>query len=161
MKTAFSKTDMDVYSVLKLIEPQRKLGKTLVTTNGCFDLLHAGHIRYLRDAAMQGDILVVGINSDDSVSRLKGTARPIQKEQDRILIISSLKVVDYAFIFSEPDPCAFLEILKPDVHVKGGDYNPEKLPETTVVQKYGGRVEIVAFTQGYSTSQLIDTIQSK
>ena len=101
---------------------------------------------------MAGDLLVVGINSDKSVSRLKGPLRPIQKEQDRVFLIEALKVVDYAFIFFEDDPCAFLEILRPDVHVKGGDYRPEEMPETEVVEKHGGRVIIVPIAHGYSTS---------
>ncbi|MBN1578968.1 MAG: D-glycero-beta-D-manno-heptose 1-phosphate adenylyltransferase [Chitinispirillaceae bacterium] len=161
MKTTVPQKAMDVHDIQKIIAPIRKMGKTLVTTNGCFDLLHCGHISYLRDAAMQGDLLVVGVNSDESVSRLKGPSRPIQKEQDRVVLIGALKVVDYAFIFFEDDPCAFLEILRPDIHVKGGDYRPERLPETEVVQKHGGRVVVVSFAHGYSTSSLIDRVRSK
>ncbi len=160
MRTAVSLKNPDVHDVQKNIEPLRRMGKTLVTTNGCFDLLHTGHIRYLYDAAQLGDILVVGINSDESVIRLKGPSRPIQKEHDRVFQIGALKVVDYSFIFFEDDPCSFLEILRPDVHVKGGDYVPEKLPETKVVERYGGRIAIVPFADGYSTSRLIDTIRS-
>ncbi|MBN1308691.1 MAG: D-glycero-beta-D-manno-heptose 1-phosphate adenylyltransferase [Chitinispirillaceae bacterium] len=161
MKITVSQKAMDVHEVRKIVAPLRKTGKTLVTTNGCFDLLHAGHINYLHDAAMEGDLLVVGINSDESVSRLKGPSRPIQKEHDRVLLVAALKVVDYAFIFPEDDPCAFLEILQPDIHVKGGDYRPEGLPETEVVEKHGGRVVIVPFAHGYSTSLLIDRVRSK
>lgn len=160
MKAAIPTKNPDVHDVRKNIEPLRKMGKTLVTTNGCFDLLHTGHIRYLYDAAQLGDILVVGINSDESVLRLKGPSRPIQKEHDRFFQISAIKAVDYAFIFCEADPCPFLEILRPDVHVKGGDYAPEKLPETKVVERYGGRIAIMPFTDGYSTSRLIDLIRS-
>lgn len=161
MKPAVPHTITGVHDVQKVVEPLRKLGKTLVTTNGCFDLLHSGHVGYLYDAAMLGDILVVGINSDASVARLKGPSRPIQKERDRALLVGALKVVDYAFIFTEDDPCAFLEILRPDVHVKGGDYSSERLPETRVVERYGGRVVIVPFSKGYSTSHLIDCIRLK
>lgn len=148
----------EVVAQLALVRQQ---GKTIVTTNGCFDLLHTGHVHYLHDAAMQGDVLVVGINSDKSVARLKGPSRPVQKEQDRAKIIGALKVVDFVFIFDEPDPCAFLERIKPDVHVKGGDYTPEKLPETAVVEKYGGRICIVSFVQGYSTTNLITAINEQ
>ena len=161
MKTEAPPSGMSLQEVLKIITPLRDMGKTLVTTNGCFDLLHRGHIRYLHDAAKRGDLLVVGINSDASVSRLKGPSRPIQKEEDRVFIIGALKVVDYAVIFHEDDPCAFLELLRPDIHVKGGDYRPEDLPETKVVEKYGGAVEIVPFTQGHSTSSLIDRVRSR
>jgi rfaE bifunctional protein nucleotidyltransferase chain/domain len=161
MRVTTVPVDLRVEDIGKIIEPLRKMGKTLVTTNGCFDLLHTGHVKYLQDAAMLGDILVVGINSDAGVSRLKGPSRPIRHEQDRVLLISSLKTVDYAFVFHEDDPCAFLSILKPDIHVKGGDYAPEDLPETAVVESFGGRVVIVPFTEGYSTTRLIDAIQLK
>lgn len=161
MKADIPEVDTSLNEIKKIIEPLRKLGNTLVTTNGCFDLLHSGHIKYLHDAAMQGDLLVVGVNSDSSVSRLKGPLRPIQKEQDRVFLVQALKVVDYAFIFYEDDPCAFLEILRPDIHVKGGDYRSEELPETGVVEKYGGRICIVPFAHGYSTTSLIDRVRSQ
>ena len=152
-------SDINVAEIETKIAPLRAAGKKLVTTNGCFDLLHTGHIKYLYDAARFGDILIVGINSDCSVKELKGPSRPVQPESDRALLIGALKMVDYAFIFSEPDPCAFLEVLRPDVHVKGGDYTPEQLPETSVVERYGGRIIIVPFEQGYSTTGLIETIR--
>lgn len=136
----------------------RKNGKTLVTTNGCFDLIHAGHVRYLADAAALGDLLVVGINSDASVARLKGPSRPIQNELDRALLIGSLKMVDFTFVFHEDDPKAFLEILKPDIHVKGGDYVPEKLPEKEIVEKFGGKIVIVPFVTGHSTTSIVNKI---
>ncbi|MBN1757323.1 MAG: D-glycero-beta-D-manno-heptose 1-phosphate adenylyltransferase [Chitinispirillaceae bacterium] len=161
MKMMEVPTDLGVEDIRKIVEPLRKMGKTLVTTNGCFDLLHTGHVKYLHDASRLGDILVVGINSDRSVSRLKGPSRPIRNERDRILLIGSLKTVDYAFVFNEPDPCAFLGVLQPDIHVKGGDYSPADLPETAVVERYGGRVVIVPFTEGYSTTRLIAAIQTK
>jgi glycerol-3-phosphate cytidylyltransferase len=161
MKPTAVPTDLNVNDVAALLNPLRKMGKKLVTTNGCFDLLHRGHIEYLNDAAKLGDLLVVGINSDSSVKRLKGPSRPIQNETDRLFQIASLKCVDYAFVFFEADPCAFLEILRPDIHVKGGDYTPEKLPETKIVEKYGGRISIVSFVKGYSTSGLIEAVRLK
>ena len=106
-----------------------------------------------------GDMLVVGINSDKSVSHLKGPSRPIQNEHDRAFLVGALKMVDYVFIFSEPDPCTFLSILTPDVHVKGGDYTSETLVEKDIVEQSGGKVVIVPFIQGYSTSRLIDRIR--
>jgi len=149
---------LSLTEINRIVSQLRKKGKTLVTTNGCFDLLHAGHIKYLADAAALGDLLVVGINSDASVSRLKGPDRPIQNEIDRALLIWSLKMVDYTFIFPENDPIAFLEILKPDIHVKGGDYTPEQLPEKSIVEKHGGKIVIVPFTSGLSTTSIVKKI---
>ena len=160
LKTATPRKDMSVDEISRIIAPLRRMGKSLVTTNGCFDLIHSGHIRYLHDAAMLGDLLVVGVNADSSVERLKGPSRPVQKEQDRVFLIGALKAVDYAFIFNESDPCRFLDLLRPDIHVKGGDYLPEDLPETKVVQKYGGKIVIVPFALGYSTTSLINRIRS-
>jgi rfaE bifunctional protein nucleotidyltransferase chain/domain len=160
MHQAYPQKDWSIDAIIDGILSLRKAGKTLVTTNGCFDLLHSGHISYLHDAAALGDLLVVGINSDRSVARLKGPSRPIRREEDRVFLVGALKVVDYAFIFYEDDPCAFLDRLRPDVHVKGGDYRPEELPETGVVEKYGGRIAIVPFAPGYSTTSLIDRVRS-
>jgi D-glycero-beta-D-manno-heptose 1-phosphate adenylyltransferase len=136
----------------------RAAGKKLVTTNGCFDILHAGHVRYLSDAKRCGDILVVGINSDESVRSLKGAARPLQNENDRALLIGSLRCVDAAFIFREDDPRAFLEILRPDIHVKGGDYQADLL-EREVVERFGGKIKIVPFVKGYSTTSIVEKIK--
>ena len=135
--------------------PLRGAGKKLVTTNGCFDILHAGHIRYLYEARALGDILLVGINADAVVRKLKGENRPLQSENDRCLIISSLEMVDAAFIFREDDPRAFLEILKPDVHVKGGDYSNGIIEQETV-ERNGGMVQIVSFTANHSTTSVIN-----
>ena len=160
MKTTLSAKTWTLDDILSEIIPLRRQGKKIVTTNGCFDILHSGHVHYLNDAATFGDILIVGINSDTSVSQLKGPSRPVQKESDRAFILAALKMVDFVFIFSEPDPCAFLERIKPDIHVKGGDYTPEKLPETTIVEKNGGRIAIVPFLDGHSTTSLIKKIST-
>ena len=136
----------------------RASGKTLVTTNGCFDILHAGHVKYLSEAKCCGDILVVGVNSDESVRRIKGPSRPLQGEKDRILLIASLRVVDAAFIFYEDDPRTFLEFLRPDVHVKGGDYGADLL-EREVVERFGGKIRIIPFVKGYSTTSLLEKIR--
>jgi rfaE bifunctional protein nucleotidyltransferase chain/domain len=147
-----------VEEVADFLRPLRAGGKTLVTTNGCFDLLHTGHVKYLLEAASLGDLLVVGINSDASVRKLKGISRPIQKGADRAFLVASLKMVDCAFLFEEDDPRAFLEVLRPDIHVKGGDYLPERLPEKETVEKHGGVIRMLNFEQGYSTSSIVDRI---
>jgi rfaE bifunctional protein nucleotidyltransferase chain/domain len=149
----------NVDNVREHIAPLRAQGKTLVTTNGCFDIVHAGHIRYLSDAAAEGDMLIVGINSDESVRRLKGESRPIQPEADRALIIASLRMVFAAFIFKEDDPRAFLEVLKPDVHVKGGNY-PQDIIERATVEAYGGKIKIVSLVPDCSTTGLINKLRS-
>lgn len=136
----------------------RNNGKTLVTTNGCFDLLHFGHVKYLLEAASLGDILVVGINSDESVKRLKGDGRPLQAQKNRAFLVASLKMVDCTFIFNESDPQKFLSVLKPDIHVKGGDYTPETLPERKIVEQFGGQIKIVSFVDGYSTTSIVKKI---
>lgn len=158
MKVQLSTYIKTIESIIEEITPLRSQGKTIVTTNGCFDLLHRGHIHYLADAAQQGDILIVGINSDSSVTHLKGPSRPIQNADDRAYILAALEMVDYTFIFSEPDPCAFLERIRPDVHVKGGDYTAATIPETAVVQRNGGKIAIVPFIKGYSTTSLFNRL---
>ena len=128
----------------KLIEDLKKQGKQVVFTNGCFDILHVGHMTYLEEAKEFGDYLFVGVNSDESVKRLKGPTRPINSEVDRAELLAGLKAVDYTVIFTEDTPVELIGELKPSIHVKGGDYKKEDLPETKVVESYGGRVEIVS-----------------
>lgn len=149
---------INVYDVKRAIDPLRKMGKSIITTNGCFDIIHSGHIKYLYEASELGDIFIIGVNSDESVKSLKGESRPINRQEDRAFVLASLKMVDYVFIFDEKDPRAFLEILRPDIHVKGGDYTPELLPEREVVEKYGGKVVIVPFVKGFSTTSIIEKI---
>jgi rfaE bifunctional protein nucleotidyltransferase chain/domain len=144
----------DVQQVARTIAPLRAAGKTLVTTNGCFDIIHAGHIQYLYEAAAMGDILVVGVNSDDTVRGLKGEGRPLQSEQDRCRILAALEMVDCAFVFREADPRQFLAVLRPDVHVKGGDYTTDII-EKDVVESHGGVVRTVSFLKDHSTTSLI------
>lgn len=158
MRNAAIKMFKNVQEVSPLISKLKEEGKTIVTTNGCFDLIHTGHITYLAEAASFGDILIVGINSDESVKKLKGPNRPVQNEMDRAFIIGSLKMVDFTFVFSEPDPCTFLQVIKPDVHVKGGDYTPEKLPERKIIESNGGKIAIVSFVNGYSTTSIVNKI---
>lgn len=130
----------------------------LIFTNGCFDILHIGHIKYLEEAKSLGDVLMVGINTDRSVSLLKGPNRPIVRQNDRARIISSLYCVDYSILFDEHTPEKLISELKPDVYVKGGDYKIEDLPESRIVQSYGGVVNIARYYQGKSTSNLIQKI---
>lgn len=136
----------------------RSSNRRVVTTNGCFDILHVGHVRYLQAAKRLGDILIVGVNSDASVRRLKGPTRPLVSEKDRALVLAALASVDYVTVFGEDTPVAFLEAVRPTTHVKGGDYDPAKLPERAVVEKNGGEVVCVTFVDGYSTTKLVDKI---
>jgi rfaE bifunctional protein nucleotidyltransferase chain/domain len=147
---------------LSLIRDDAKNKKrTVVFTNGCFDLIHAGHVAYLEDAKALGDILVVGLNSDASVRRLKGEKRPINSETHRALVIAGLAAVDYVCIFEEDTPVSLIQSFKPDIHTKGGDYSPDTLPEYSSIVAYGGRVRIIPFRPGLSSSSMIDTILSR
>ena len=138
----------------------REKGATVVFTNGCFDVLHAGHVRYLTKARAMGDYLVIGLNSDASVRRLKGNNRPINTEDDRAEVLDALRAVDAVTIFGEPTAEALIEIVRPDVYVKGGDYTLETLPEAKIVKEYGGRVEFVPLVEGRSTTNVIERIRS-
>ncbi|MGL4392194.1 MAG: D-glycero-beta-D-manno-heptose 1-phosphate adenylyltransferase [Fusobacteriaceae bacterium] len=145
----------------KVIEELKSSGKKVVFTNGCFDILHVGHLRYMYEAKKQGDILVVAINSDSSTRKLKGETRPINNEIDRAEMISGLKPVDLTLIFDEDTPIETLKILKPNVHVKGGDYIKEELPEYKTVTSYGGEVKILSFVEGKSTTNIVNKINLK
>ncbi len=137
----------------------RKAGLRIVSTNGVFDLLHVGHIRLLQQARSLGDMLVVCINSDASVQRLKGPQRPIVPENERAEMLAALACVDIAVCFEEDTPAGILEKIAPCVHVKGGDYRVEDLPETEVVQRSGGVVRILPFLPGHSTTGLLARLQ--
>jgi D-beta-D-heptose 7-phosphate kinase/D-beta-D-heptose 1-phosphate adenosyltransferase len=146
-------------SELKNLIPKLKTeGKTLVFTNGCFDILHLGHIRYLKEAKKLGDVLVVGLNSDSSVRKIKGAPRPYVGEEERAEILAALECIDYITIFEEPTPKELIAAIKPDIHVKGGDYRVEQLVEAETVKAHGGRVVVVSQTKGKSTSSLIEKI---
>ncbi|MGI5836966.1 MAG: D-glycero-beta-D-manno-heptose 1-phosphate adenylyltransferase [Chloroflexota bacterium] len=136
----------------------RSQGKKIVLTNGCFDLVHAGHVRYLREAASLGDVLVIGLNSDESVRSFKEAGRPIVSEGDRAELLAALEMVDYVVIFGEPTAEALAADLKPDIYVKGGDYKLDTLPEARVVQSYGGQVKLVSYHEDRSTSGIIRKI---
>ncbi len=146
--------------LVKIVDGLKKQGKKIVTTNGCFDIIHLGHTTYLKQAKEMGDILVIGLNSDASVKRLKGEKRPINNEQVRAENLSKLKYVDYIVIFNENDPCKLLAAIKPDIHVKGGDYKPEELIEKNIVEKNNGKIVLVPEVEGYSTTKIIEEMGS-
>ncbi|MFW6380928.1 MAG: D-glycero-beta-D-manno-heptose 1-phosphate adenylyltransferase [Bacillota bacterium] len=137
----------------------RQQGRQIAFTNGCFDLLHIGHIRYLNEACKYGDVLVVALNSDRSVARLKGEQRPIVNQEERREIMASLEMVDYVTVFEGTTCTALLRDLQPEIYVKGGDYTPQTLPEWPVVRDYGGRLELVELIAGSSTTDLIKKIK--
>ncbi|MBP3253919.1 MAG: D-glycero-beta-D-manno-heptose 1-phosphate adenylyltransferase [Bacteroidales bacterium] len=132
--------------------------KTVVFTNGCFDLLHYGHADYLAKARSLGDVLIVGVNTDASVSRLKGTGRPVQDEKSRCMVLASMLCVDYVVLFDEDTPYNLIQSLQPDVLVKGADYKPQDIVGYDIVTANNGRVQTIEFAQGYSTSAIIDKI---
>ena len=138
----------------------RATGRKIVFTNGCFDILHHGHLDLLAKAADMGNILVVGLNTDNSVQRLKGKDRPVTNEQDRAFQVASLLCVDGVTLFDEDTPAELIRLIKPDVLVKGGDYTIDKIVGADFVQSYGGSVEIIPFVSGYSTTSLIARIKS-
>jgi rfaE bifunctional protein nucleotidyltransferase chain/domain len=139
----------------------RSAGKIIVMANGCFDLLHVGHIRYLQSAKALGDVLILAINSDASVRALKGNGRPLQSETDRSEITASLECVDYVLVFDAPTVDNILRELRPDIHAKGTDYTEESVPERETVRAYGGQVAIAGDPKDHSTRDLINTILTK
>lgn len=142
-----------------LLSKLRKEGKTIVTTNGCFDILHVGHVRYLEKTKTFADVLIVALNSDKSVKSIKGDSRPINKEEDRAEVLSALKCVDYVVLFDEDSPIDLLLQIKPDVYTKGADYTIETLPEAKPIMENGGRVEFISFVEGKSTTSIINKMK--
>jgi len=140
------------------IADERAAGRTVAFANGCFDLLHVGHIRYLESAAQEADVLVVAINDDASVRRLKGEGRPILSAADRAELVAALRCVDYVVIFPEPTVGPLLASLRPDVHCKGTDYTVDSVPERDIVRGYGGRTAIVGDPKDHSTRELLSRI---
>ncbi len=143
---------------LKKILATERVGRKVVFTNGCFDILHVGHVRYLNEARALGNLLVVGLNSDSSVKRLKGESRPVQPELDRAEILSNLKCVDYVVLFSEDTPLELIKAVEPDVLVKGGDWPVEKIVGSKEVLARGGEVRSLKFHQGHSTTGILERI---
>lgn len=147
--------------IIKIVREGQAQGKTFVTTNGCFDILHVGHVRYLQKTKEKADYSIVMLNSDKSVKSLKGENRPINNENDRAELLSSLRCVDYVVLFDEKSPAKLLEDIKPDFYTKGADYTLETLPERDVVIKNNIKVEFIDFVDGKSTTNIINKINTK
>ena len=144
---------------MKQIEAWKTEGKKIVFTNGCFDLLHPGHIDYLEKAAAHGDVFVIGLNDDDSIRRLKGKTRPISPLKDRMIMLAALRAVNLVVPFSEDTPLNLITALMPDTLIKGGDYQPDDIIGASEVRDNGGEVLVIPFVDGYSSSKLIQRIQ--
>ncbi|KQC07949.1 MAG: glycerol-3-phosphate cytidylyltransferase [Smithella sp. SDB] len=143
----------------KKLEELRKKGKKIAFTNGCFDILHVGHVRYLREAAKTADALVLALNSDSSVHSIKGEKRPLVNEKERAEILTALEFVDFVIIFEELTPLKLIKYLKPDILIKGGDWPEEKVVGREEVKKWGGRVEIIPEVKGKSTTNIVEKIK--
>jgi rfaE bifunctional protein nucleotidyltransferase chain/domain len=152
---------LDRDALVARITTEKAGGSRIVLANGCFDILHAGHVRYLEGARALGDLLVVGINSDEQVARLKGAGRPVLPERERAELVASLQAVDLVTIFAEPTVTELLLAIKPDVHAKGTDYREETVPERDVVRSYGGRVAIVGDPKDHSTSEILKKVSER
>jgi D-beta-D-heptose 7-phosphate kinase/D-beta-D-heptose 1-phosphate adenosyltransferase len=142
----------------EVVQRCRQAGWRIVFTNGCFDLLHVGHVRYLEEAKAQGDVLIVGVNSDASVRQLKGPGRPVQPSTARAALLAALHVVDFVVVFDAPTPLELIHAIRPDVLVKGGDYQPHEIVGADYVRSYGGRVHIAAYHEGFSTTRLLQNL---
>ena len=146
--------------LLEAVARERAAGRNVVFANGCFDVLHVGHIRDLQGAAGEGDVLVVGVNGDDSVRALKGEGRPVMNAQERAEIIAAIRGVSYVTVFEETSPARLIGVIRPEVQAKGTDYTPESVPEGDVVRSYGGRVAIVGDPKDHSTSAILEKLRS-
>jgi rfaE bifunctional protein nucleotidyltransferase chain/domain len=151
---------MSFAAIRQLVKKARQRGLTVVTTNGCFDILHTGHARYLEWAKRQGDVLIVGVNSDASVRKLKGAGRPINPQTERAEIVAALRPVDAVFIFDSETPEQWLAALKPDIHVKGADRSMQEIIEKETVEKNGGIIKRAPYHKGRSTSALVKKVRS-
>lgn len=152
---------VDSTEAKKIISKWRNDSKRIIFTNGCFDIIHRGHIEYLKQAKLLGDALIVGLNSDASVKRLKGKQRPYQSEQDRAAILDAMEMVELIIIFNEDTPLNLICELKPDVLVKGGDYDRRSIVGAEEVENWGGRVIIIPFLKGFGTTRLVEKILEK
>jgi rfaE bifunctional protein nucleotidyltransferase chain/domain len=151
----------DLQELKPLVEQWKQQGKRIVFANGCFDLLHVGHVRYLQDAKTQGDVLIVGLNSDESTRRLKGEGRPLLNQRDRAFMLSGLECVDHVVIFEDDTADGLLLELRPHIHCKGGDYSPETIPERNTVRSYGGTATITGGRKVQSTGWLLEKIRRR
>jgi rfaE bifunctional protein nucleotidyltransferase chain/domain len=159
VRTAASKVGA-LEDVAREVGAARAAGRTVALANGCFDVLHAGHVRYLQGARAEADVLVVGVNGDASVRRLKGEGRPVMPEGDRALLVAALRPVDHVVVFAEDDVGALILALRPDVHCKGTDYTTETVPERDVVRSYGGRVAIVGDPKDHDTRKILEKLRA-
>jgi rfaE bifunctional protein nucleotidyltransferase chain/domain len=148
-------------ALLDALAAERKAGKSIAFANGCFDVLHVGHIRYLQDAARVADVLVVGVNGDASVRQLKGEGRPVMPEDERAELISSIRGVTYVTIFHEDSPSRLLQTLRPDFQCKGTDYTADSVPEAEIVKSYGGKVVIVGDPKDHSTTAVLRKLRGR
>lgn len=151
---------LDEESLIRQLAIWRFLSKKIVFTNGCFDIIHLGHIVYLSRAKDLGDILLIGLNTDDSVKRLKGNNRPVNNEQERAMLLASLRFVDGIILFSEDTPYELIKKTEPDILVKGSDYKKDEIVGADIIKKYGGELVTIDFLEGYSTSSVLDKIKA-
>jgi len=151
----------ELHELKGIVAKAKAKGKTIVLTNGCFDLLHRGHLHLLKEAKKLGDLLIVAMNSDRSVRKIKGPDRPILPEEERAELIAALEMVDYVTSFDNPDPYGVIKELRPNVLVKGGDWDKDKIVGTEVVKGDGGEVAVVPYLEGYSTTQIIERMRKK
>jgi D-glycero-beta-D-manno-heptose 1-phosphate adenylyltransferase len=152
---------LDIAELAELVEELKNTKRKIMFTNGCFDIIHAGHVRYLQAARRLGDVLIVGLNSDSSVSLLKGPTRPINNQEDRAEVLAALSSVDYVIIFGEQTAEKLIRVIKPDIYVKGGDYVVANLPEAELIDKLGGEIVLIPEVQGRSSSNIINKIKGK
>lgn len=152
---------LDEGGLAAAVASERAAGRKIAFANGCFDMLHVGHIRYLQGAAGEADVLVVGVNGDESVAELKGEGRPVMSEAERAELIAAIRGVSYVTIFRERSPARLIGVLQPDVHCKGTDYTPDSVPEAAIVRGYGGRVAIVGDPKDHSTTALLEKLRPR
>jgi rfaE bifunctional protein nucleotidyltransferase chain/domain len=143
----------------RIADQARRDGKTVVLTNGCFDLLHRGHVHILREAKALGDILIVAINSDRSVKAIKGPSRPVLSQSDRTELLAAMEMVDYVALFDEPDPYDLIAAVRPNVLVKGGDWGSDQIVGADIVKRNGGKVAVIPYLKGFSTTEIIERIR--
>src|SRR6266852_7791639 len=147
--------------LMRVARDERAAGKSIAFANGVFDVLHVGHVRYLQEAAKEADVLIVGVNGDDSVRALKGEGRPVTNERERAELVSAIRGVSYVTIFHDSSPARLIAVLKPDVHCKGTDYAADSVPERDVVLAYGGRIAIVGDPKEHSTSAILQKMRGR
>ena len=158
MKMTINNKIKTLNGIIKIVEKLKSKNKKIVTTNGAFDILHLGHVKYLEQAKKLGDVLIVGVNTDKSVKHYKSDKRPINDEKSRIEVLAAIESVDYAFLFNENDPRKWLEKIKPNFHVKAGDYKLDQIIEKGVVERSNGKVVLIPMVKGYSTTKIIKKI---